>query len=79
LQSQRMCATGPNLETPLRCSADLGGRFLGLRPTAARQLPGSRQAAAHARQDKELVLEFEGLSGFLSTKDEGIFVFDEPL
>jgi hypothetical protein len=36
-------------------------------------------AAAHARQDKELVLEFEGLSGFLSTKDEGIFVFDEPL
>jgi hypothetical protein len=26
-----------------------------------------RPAAAHARQDKELVLEFEGLNRFLST------------
>jgi len=60
----------------------LGSRLKGVLPnwTLRREaLIDFSPAAAHARQDKELVLEFEGLSRFLSTKDEGIFVFDEPL
>ena len=37
------------------------------------------QALAHARQHKVLVLESERFDWILSTKDEGILVFDEPL
>jgi hypothetical protein len=36
-------------------------------------------AAAHLRQHKALVFEFEWLSWFPSTQYQGIFVFDEPL
>jgi hypothetical protein len=35
------------------------------------------QGLPHARQHKVLVLEFEGFDRFLSTKDEGVFIFDE--
>jgi hypothetical protein len=37
------------------------------------------QGLPHVRQHKVLVLELEGFNGVLSTKDEGIFIFDEPL
>jgi hypothetical protein len=38
-----------------------------LRGRRREALPDFSPAAAHARQDKELVLEFEGLNRFLST------------
>ena len=58
----------------------LADSHFGHRPALSLRSKGvAGPAAAHRRQDKELVLEFEGLSRFLSTQDEGVFVFDEPL
>jgi hypothetical protein len=40
--------------------------------------PGFTQGLPHARQHKLLVLEFKSFGGILSTKNQGIFIFDKP-
>jgi hypothetical protein len=61
------------------CDVDLGkpARLSG--PYRAKRLFMFTQAKAHTRQDKALVLELKSFGGICSTKDEGIFIFDEPL
>ena len=67
------CALEPRLIYRFGCTLKPGTpqtswdsrRYRG--PSGGRAGRRRGQAAAHARQDKELVLEFEGFSRFLST------------